>query len=136
MALLSQNLLSFFGFNTFMIEGKTYNSENQTEFHNFNFIEKDGKYYAFDSAMSFYGVAPEIKTQEDLLIFDQMTLKNNQKSITYFSSRKSKLYSDPKSKLSILAERGSNFRNTAMSDLKGIFLSKKVINRESEEKDG
>ena len=135
MALLSQNILSFFGYNAFMVEGKTYNSENQTEPHNFNFIEKDGKYYAFDSAMSFFGVAPEIKTQEDLLMFDQMTLNNNQKSITYFSSRKSKLYSDPESKLKLLAERGSNFRNTAMSDLKGILLSKKVINnqRESEE---
>lgn len=138
MALLSQNLLSFFGYNTFMVEGKTYNSENETEFHNFNFIEKNGKYYAFDSAMSFFGVAPEIKNPEELLIFDEMTLSNSQKSITYFSSRKSKLYSNPESKLGILAKRGSNFRNTAMTDLKGILLSKKVINnqRESEERDG
>ena len=138
MALLSQNLLSFFGYNTFMVEGKTYNSENKTEFHNFNFIEKDGKYYAFDSAISFFGLAPEIKTPEELLIFDEMTLSNNQKSITYFSSRKSKLFSDPESKLRLLAERGSNFKNTAMTDLKGILLSKKVINnqREGEEIDG
>lgn len=127
MALLSQNLLSFLGYNTFMVEGKTFNSKNKTEFHNFNFIEKDGRYYVFDSALSFFAVAPEIKTPEELLIFDKITLNNSQKSITYFSSRKSKVYSNPEKKLGILAERGSDFRNTAMSDLKGILLSKKVI---------
>lgn len=132
MALLSQNLLSFFGYNTFMVEGKTYNSENKKEFHNFNFIEKDGKYFAFDSAMCFFGLAPEIKTPEELLLFDEMTLNNNQKSITYFSSRKSKIYNEPEKKLGILAERGANFRNTAMMDIKGILLSKKVIENQRE----
>lgn len=132
MALLSQNLLSFFGYNTFMVEGKTYNSKNEKEYHHFNFIEKDGNYFAFDSAMSFFGLAPEIKTPEELLIFDEMTLTTKQKSITYFSSRKSKLYSDSESKIEILAKRGSNFRNTAMADLKGILLSKKVIEKPRE----
>lgn len=138
MAMLSQNILSFLAYNTYMIEGKTYNANNEIENHNFNFIEKDGRYIAFDSAMFFSGVAPEIKTPEDLLIFDEMTLNNNQKSITYFSSRKSRVYSAPESRINILAERGANFRNTALTDLKGIILSKKVIEnqRESDERNG
>lgn len=132
MALMSQNLLSFLGYNTFMIEGKTFNSDGQIEGHHFNFIEKSGKYIVFDSALHFCAVAPEIKTPEELLIFDEINLQNKQGNRTYFSNRKGKIYSDPASRISLLAVKGENFRNSVMSDLQEIKLSKKITEKQSE----
>ena len=132
MALMSQSLLSFLGYNTFMIEGKTINSLGNQESHHFNFIEKGGNYTVFDAATEFFAAATEIKTPEDLLIFDEMDLENKQQSRVYFSSRKAKIYSNPEAKIALLAKRGNNFRNSVMSDLHGIKLSKKITEKTDE----
>ena len=135
MALLSQNILSFLGYNSFMILGETINSYGQQEGHNFNAVEKDGTYIIFDSALAFCAVAPEIKMPEDLLIFGEMILKNKQKKVTYFSNRKSKPYIDAQAKMKILSQKGSNYRESAMSALKTIAISKQLINPKGEKID-
>lgn len=136
MALLSQNILSFLGYNSFMISGASMNYSGIQEGHNFNVVEKDGKYIIFDSALAFFAIAPEIKTPEDLLIFDEMTLKNQQKEVTYFSNRKSKYYIDPQAKMQILSRKGIDYRASAMSALRAIGISKKLINQEGVGRDG
>lgn len=134
MALLSQNVLSFLGYNSFMIQGESINSSAEQEGHNFNAVEKDGKYIIFDSALAFCAIAPEIKTPEDLLIFDKMILKNKQKEVTYFSNRKSGRYIDPQKKMQILSQKGDKYRGSAISALKTIMISKQLINHEGEER--
>lgn len=132
MALMSQNLMSFLGYNIFMIEGKTINSIGEQEAHHFNFIEKNGNYTVFDTATDFLAPAPDIKTPEELLIFDEMNLQNKQQNRVYFSNRKAKMYSNPEARIGLLAARGENFRNSAMSDLQGIRLSKRITEKTNE----
>lgn len=135
MALLSQNVLSFLGYNSFMVEGKSINSLGEQECHNFNAVEKYGKYIVFDSALMFCAIAPEIKTPEDLLIFDNMVLKNGQKEVTYFSNRKSEHYINPQEKMQILSQKGDKYRNSVMADLKNIMISKQLIEHKGEGRD-
>ena len=135
MSLLSQNVLSFLGYNTFLIKGEANDSKGNREAHNFNAMEKDGKYVIFDSAMLFCGLAPQIRTPEDLLIFDTMTLQNKEKSITYFSNRRSISYENPQDKMKILSEKGEQYRNDVISDLKAIRLSKKLMEKEGDTRD-
>lgn len=135
MAMLSQNVLSFLGYNSFMIKGESFNYKGEKEGHNFNAIEKNGKFVVFDSALEFCAWAPKIKTPEDLLTFDNMVLENNQQKVTYFSSRRSEKYIEPKDKMKILAQKGDKYRNSVMSNLKDIMISKQLIEHEGEGRD-
>ena len=135
-ALMSQNVLSFLGYNTFMIQGKTFNSKGQKEGHHFNCIEKNGRYMIFDSTLFVCALAPKIKTPEELLIFDEMhlhnTLRYGQENVTYFSDIRGNKYNTSESQIRLLASKGENFRVSAMSDLKEIQLSKRIIEKSKE----
>ena len=61
---LSQNMLSFLGFNSFMLAGM-YDDEP----HQFNAVEINGKYCLFDASANCSGLMDFIKKPEDLLSF-------------------------------------------------------------------
>ena len=53
--------------------------------------------------------------------------------VEYISQvEKAKIYSNPEAKIALLAKRGNNFRNSVMSDLHGIKLSKKITEKTDE----
>ena len=89
LSLLSQNILSFLGYNTFMLQGTTILDDSKPTAHQYNFIEKDGKYCIFDAALESVGIISKIKTPEDFLDFGEITLKGiHGQEITYLSERK------------------------------------------------
>ena len=135
MAMLSQNLLSFLGYNSFMILGKATNYKGEIEGHAFNCLEKGGKYLIFDSAMCFATITEDIKTPEDLLCFGEMSFKRGESKVTYFSPKEREKYKDPIKKMQALAVRGENYRNSAMLYLKKIEISKKLTKQSKETKD-
>ena len=87
-AMLTQNVLSFLGYETYMLSGKLeYN--NAIEAHNFNVVRKNGKYFIIDTANDVYNKHIEImdyKNPDELTNFGEysVTLQNG-KIIKYYS---------------------------------------------------
>lgn len=87
-AMLTQNVLSFLGYESFMLSGKLeYN--NVIEAHNFNVVRKNGKYYIIDTSNEVYNMQIETmdnKAPEDLTSFGEYSLiLQNGKIIKYCS---------------------------------------------------
>ena len=87
-AMVTQNVLSFLGYESFMLGGKLKHN-NEPEGHNFNVVKKNGKYYIIDTVNRIYNKHIETmddKEAEELTSFGEYstTLKNGE-TITYFS---------------------------------------------------
>ena len=150
MAMLSQNLLSFFGYDAFMVQGKADNETGRAVDHNFNAIKKGDNFVIFDSALQFFGIAKDaknadkeaiIETPEDLLTFGEMTVmrpKANKDDpdhwIKYVSNRSKERYSNPMDKMKILSKKGEQYKDSVSSDMERIKMSQKIMSREGEER--
>ena len=87
-AMVTQNVLSFLGYESFMIEGKLKHN-NDSEAHNFNVVRKNGKYCIIDTANGIYNKYIENmdnKEPEELIRFGEYsTVLKNGEIITYYS---------------------------------------------------
>lgn len=87
-AMVTQNALSFLGYESFMLEGKLKHN-NESEGHNFNVVKKNGKYYIIDTVNRIYNKHIETmddKEAEELICFGEYstTFKTGE-TITYYS---------------------------------------------------
>lgn len=85
-AMVTQNVLSFLGYESFMMAGKL--KYNNTEAHNFNVVKKNGKYYIIDTVNRIYNKHIETmdnKEAEELTsIGEYSTILKNGETITYY----------------------------------------------------
>lgn len=114
MSALSQNVLSFLGFNSFMVQGYANNVS-----HQFNAVEINGKYYIFDAAIyeTKFEELDFIKKPEDLLTFG--SYKN-------YTSRQNNL-----NEIKKLAVKGKDYRHFAESSLQMFQNYKDLQNKDS-----
>ena len=86
-AMVTQNALSFLGYESFMMAGKL-KSNNNTEAHNFNVVKKNGKYYIIDTVNRIYNKHIETmdsKEAEELTsIGEYSTILKTGETITYY----------------------------------------------------
>lgn len=86
-AMVTQNALSFLGYESFMMAGKL-KSNNNTEAHNFNVVKKNEKYYIIDTVNRIYNKHIETmdsKEAEELTsIGEYSTILKNGETITYY----------------------------------------------------
>ena len=85
-AFLEQNILSFLGFDTYMVGGKILNQNGREEAHNFNVLRKnDGKFAIVDTAQIVKQVLPEISSPEELINLENIeAINGNGNKITYY----------------------------------------------------
>ena len=85
-AFLEQNILSFLGFDTYMVGGKILNQNGRKEAHNFNVVRKgDGKFEIIDTAQIARQVLPEISSPEELINLENIeAINGNGNKITYY----------------------------------------------------
>lgn len=85
--MVTQNALSFLGYESFMMAGKL-KSNNNTEAHNFNVVKKNGKYYIIDTVNRIYNKHIETmdnkETEELTSIGEYSTILKNGETITYY----------------------------------------------------
>ncbi len=86
-AMVTQNALSFLGYESFMMAGKL-KSNNNMEAHNFNVVKKNGKYYIIDTVNRIYNKHIETmdnKEAEELTsIGEYSTILENGETVTYY----------------------------------------------------
>ena len=87
-AMVTQNVLSFLGYESFMVAGKL-KSNDDTEAHNFNIVKKNGKYYIIDTVNRIYNKQIEAidnKESERVINFGEYsTILANGETIKYCS---------------------------------------------------
>lgn len=92
-AFLEQNILSFMGFDTYMVGGKIINENGRDEAHNFNVVKKsDGTFEIIDTAQITKQPLPNISSPEELIDLENIEAKNgNGKTIYYYIGSQKKI---------------------------------------------
>jgi len=84
-ALLEQNILSFMGYETYMVGGKLSDESGREEAHNFNVIRKNnGIFEIIDSAQVVKHELPNIETPEQLVGLENEEALNGYKNKVYY----------------------------------------------------
>ncbi len=80
-SILLQNFLCFLGYNSYLIGGKVNGGG-----HNYNVVEKDGKYRIIDVGQMVSDILPSINDPYDLLTFGEFDTLNKRKKMMHYES--------------------------------------------------
>lgn len=92
-AFLEQNILSFMGFDTYMVGGKISYQNGREEAHNFNVVRKsDGKFEIIDTAQIVKQLLPEISSPDELINLKNIeAINGNGNKISYYIGSQKKI---------------------------------------------